>query len=157
MLCATEGAGTVHQREHLADARLASGRIVVRHYELVQLPRRGDTARWTWRLPMERYRELMETTARLARREHQGAAQDFLDTQLKRPGFNGVRTQTYAILRVMRTEGRRAGREPLKVPEQIAWVRASFRRCEPLGAWLAQERVQRALKHLAVAQVGDAP
>lgn len=153
VVTATEGIGTVHEREHLSDARDGRSRIRIRRYELVQLPRRGDVPRWTWRLDLDYFRGLSKDSARYARREHPGQAQRVIDMMAVLPGFSGVRTQKKQMYRMLRDEAKRAGRKPLQMPELIPWVRSSHRRCEALGPWLAQERVTRALAHVRAESV----
>ncbi|MDI3260844.1 MAG: hypothetical protein QJR02_14250 [Sinobacteraceae bacterium] len=147
-LLATDGPGTVKEQERLQDAREARQRVRIRDYELAMLPRRGDVPRWTWRIELDRYRDLLDEGCRYARREDQSAAVEFIRALLKRPGFNGVRTQQRAILAAMRHDARRAGRPPLLVVERLPWVRAHLRRTEPLPVWLAEETRRRALMHV---------
>lgn len=147
VLCAAPGSGEVHKHEVLKDAREPNGRVSIRDYELVRLPRPGDTARWTWRLQIEKHQMLMEMGCRLARREHAGAAQKFLDGMMQRPGFNGVRTQKKLLIRSMQREAQRAGRRSLRVPETLPWVRANYVNAEDLETWLSQERVRRGFLH----------
>lgn len=148
-LLATDGPGTVKEQERLQDAREARQRVRIRDYELAMLPRRGDVARWTWRVELDRYRDLIEEGCRYARREDQRAAEEFIRGLLKRPGFNGVRTQQRAILAAMRHDAKRAGRPPLPAVERLPWIRAHLRKTEPLAVWLAEETRRRALLHVA--------
>lgn len=148
VLLASDGPGTVRERERLRDAREARQRVRIREYELVMLPRRGDVPRWTWRIELDRYRELMDEACRYARREDQRAAVEFIRGLRRWPGFNGVRTQQRAILAAMRHDARRAGRPALPTVERLAWVRACLRRTEPLAVWIAEETRRRALLHV---------
>ena len=148
ILIATDGPGAVKEHERLQDAREARQRVRIREYELAMLPRRGDVPRWTWRVELDRYRDLIDEGCRYARREDQSAAVEFIRRLQRWPGFNGVRTQQRAILAAMRHDARRAGRPPLPVVERLPWVRAHLRRTEPLAVWVAEETRRRALLHV---------
>ena len=151
VLLATEGKGGIHQREAVQDVRRPQERLRVRQYELLKLPRRRDQPRWSWRTVHDRHEQLMQQAIRVARYEHPRSAEQFIASQvITRPGLHGIRHQTRLMLSAMKVARRKAGFPPLRLPDHIAWVRGTFRKCEPLDQWLATERPKRTLK-----RVGD--
>ena len=149
VLLATEGQGVIHEYEALPDVRRPQQRLRDRQYELLLLPRRRDQPRWSWRTVHDRHEQLLQQAIRVARYEHPRSAEQFIASQiLPRPGLHGIRAQTRLILSAMKVARRRAGFPPLSMPQQIAWVRGTFRKCEPLDQWLATERPKRMLKHV---------
>jgi len=96
------------------DCRLAEGRLVYGHYELVKLSKqKGAPATWTWRLSSQRYKEwealLVE---RIKARDFAGLvkAEQCLVTM---PMFSGVREQ---VKRLLVERDKFAGKLKLKLP-----------------------------------------
>ncbi|HEX7382265.1 MAG TPA: hypothetical protein VF265_08955 [Nevskiaceae bacterium] len=70
-----------------------------------------------------------------------------IDAHLMRPQFNGVRTQTRQLLRVVRRVSKDADHGASSLPEVIPWIRANYRaNGEPLPQWIAREKLQRTMK-----------
>ncbi len=120
-LLLTPGQSLAQQLEVLHDAATAAGRLRVRDFELVQLPRAGQShSAWTWRLSQAAYegwRAHLIDTARRSPWLLPGQVQRLART----PGFAGCRAQVKKLQQLARAEHQRRvpGQEPLALPRVL--------------------------------------
>ncbi len=103
LLLVTDGAGPVHEREHLRSV-LDSPRLLWLGYELIRRASRGKVS-WTWRRTKEEMTDLYALlAAQLNRRQKTGVAETLLRIS-RQPGFAGVREQSWALCQFARCRG----------------------------------------------------
>ena len=118
VLLVTPGEHLAHRFEVLRDANTEIGRIQVRDFELVRLPRPGQaSAAWTWRLTTAAYQGWRANLIDVARRQPAR-----LPSEVQRlgitPGFAGCRAQVKKLLQLAKAEHQRRmpGNAVLTVP-----------------------------------------
>ncbi|ABM40814.1 hypothetical protein HND92_04050 [Diaphorobacter sp. JS3050] len=120
-LLLTPGQSLAQQLEVLHDAGTATGRVQVRDFELVQLPRAGQAhSAWTWRLSEGAYqgwRAHLIDTARRSPWLLPGQVQRLART----PGFAGCRVQVKKLQQLARAEHQRRmpGQAVLALPRVL--------------------------------------
>ncbi|RJX30877.1 MAG: hypothetical protein C4516_09040 [Oxalobacter sp.] len=93
ILLVTDGEHPARQLERLADAATQEGRLTLTGYELVQLPRSGQTKpAWTWRMQDDTYQGWRLRLIAAARR-HSALLESELRALAGTPGFAGSRVQ----------------------------------------------------------------
>ena len=118
VLLVTPGEHLAHRLEGLRDANTEVGRIQVRDFELVRLPRPGQaSAAWTWRLTTAAYQGWRAHLIDVARRQPARLASE-VQRLGKTPGFAGCRTQVKKLLQLAKAEHQRRmpGNAVLTVP-----------------------------------------
>lgn len=103
LLLATEGAGPVHEQEHLRSVR-DSRRLVFLGYELVRYAQRGKTS-WTWRRTKEAMAEQYALLASQLNAHQMGTVAQTLLRISRQPGFSGVRKQSWELCQFARSRG----------------------------------------------------
>ena len=139
-LLVTPGDGPVTQLEQLRDSRRKGQRLEVTGYELVQTPRKGEKAAWTWRMTAETVEAWEERIRTAVRHRSEDQIRQALYSLRHVPGFHEIRAQAYRLGYQARAEWARSQRDPWPYPElYIGWV-GRFR--TPKGAPV-REAVQR--------------
>lgn len=118
VLLVTPGEHLAHRFEVLRDANTEIGRIQVRDFELVRLPRPGQaSAAWTWRLTTAAYQGWRANLIDVARRQPARLPSE-VQRLGKTPGFAGCRTQVKKLLQLAKAEHQRRmpGNAVLTVP-----------------------------------------
>ena len=118
VLLVTPGEHLAHRFEVLRDANTEIGRIQVRDFELVRLPRPGQaSAAWTWRLTTAAYQGWRANLIDVARRQPARLPSE-VQRLGKTPGFAGCRAQVKKLLQLAKAEHQRRmpGNAVLTVP-----------------------------------------
>lgn len=106
-LLATPGEGLVSQLEELKDVTDKRSRITLTGYELVQMPRKGRLADWTWRMTpdnREAWQERLKTAVRSGNDELMRQA---LHSLKRVPAFAESRREAFSLLRLAEAEWQR--------------------------------------------------
>lgn len=101
MLLATAGTGLESEKLRFVDEK---PRLNWLGYELVRHSAHGRTC-WTWRRPQKEMADLHALLAHQANLKHQNAIEETLGRIARQPGFNGVRTQSWALCQEARRRG----------------------------------------------------
>lgn len=109
-LLVTPGAGLVRQLETLQDATRKGQRIEVTGYELVQTPRKGALAAWTWRMTAATVEAWEERIRVAVRHRSEDQIRQALWSLGHVPGFREIRSQAYRLHALMRGEWQRTQR-----------------------------------------------
>lgn len=118
VLLVTPGEHLAHRFEVLRNANTEIGRIQVRDFELVRLPRPGQaSAAWTWRLTTAAYQGWRANLIDVARRQPARLPSE-VQRLGKTPGFAGCRAQVKKLLQLAKAEHQRRmpGNAVLTVP-----------------------------------------
>jgi len=137
ILLVTAGDHPAHQLEHLRDATEAAGRIVLTGYELIQLPRTGQSKpAWTWRMQDDTYQGWRLRLIAAARR-HLPLVTAEVGQLARTPGFAGCRAQTKKLAQLVRGEWRRRNpsEPPLNIP-RIGYVQRLPNSGSLLSVWM---------------------
>jgi len=106
-LLITPGEHLTHRLETLRDASTLQGRIELTGYELVTLPRVGQSKpAWTWRMTATTYTAWRQRLISAARRHLNGLNRE-LQVLTRTPGFAGCRVQVKKLLQLARAEASR--------------------------------------------------
>lgn len=125
-LLVSQGAGTVVQRETLADAADRKQRITLGAWELLRVPKRQtrEAVAWTWRLPEQDFRDRLAHACAIATYEQPHQAQELMAAMAKWPGYHGISQQRQDIWDAMLAARRAAGRrDALERPAHPPWPR----------------------------------
>ena len=101
MLLATDGTGLEAEKLRPVDEK---PRLNWLGYELARHSVQGRTS-WTWRRPREEMAELHALLAHQANLKQQKALEETLARIARQPGFNGVRSQSWALCQEARRRG----------------------------------------------------
>jgi hypothetical protein len=111
-LVVTPGEGLVRQMEVLRDARRKGQRLEVTGYELVQTPRVGRLASWTWRMTAATVDAWQERWRVAVRHRSDDQLRQALWSLQRVPGFREIRAQAYALHRQAVADWTRTQHEP---------------------------------------------
>lgn len=110
-LLVTPGEGLVRQMEILQDGTRKGQRITLTGYELVQTPRKGALASWTWRMTAATVEAWEERIRVAVRHRSEDQIRQALWSLGRVPGFREIRTQAYRLHTLMRGEWQRTQRD----------------------------------------------
>lgn len=148
-LLASQGAGTVVQREQLADATDRRQRVMLGPWELLRVPK-GQTREavaWTWRLPEPDFRDRLAHARAVATHVSPQQAQALIAGMMKWPGYHGISQQRHDILVAMVDARRAAGRrDALDLPPHPPWPRLLELRGHGVPLAIAVERMRLAVQ-----------
>ncbi|MGV0950939.1 MAG: hypothetical protein ACOYB3_09705 [Azonexus sp.] len=122
-LLATPGEGLVRQLETLRDATRKGQRIEHTGYELVQTPRKGALAAWTWRMTAATIDAWEERIRVAVRHRSEDQIRQVLYSLGHVPGFREIRTQAYRLHTLVRGEWQRTQHDPWPYEQlHVGWV-----------------------------------
>lgn len=144
-LLATPGAGLVHQMETLADATSKKARITTpgADYELVQTPRKGLPASWTWRMTPDTEEAWRERIKTAIRRHNDSELRQAWHSLCRIPGFRECRAQGFALMQFAKGEWKRSRSGDWPLTEGFIAFRGRRKTARTEPAQDAAKRAQR--------------
>lgn len=139
LLMVTAGAHPAHQLEPLQDIR--SSRVQVTDYELLELPRKGNSKpSWTWRMTDDAYKLWEFRIEQVTKSRNPRLAAAVFFSLYKSPGFAGIRSQVGYLVKFWRGAWKRVKRsnEPFFPPRVLYYVSRLPDRGMRLSALAAQ-------------------
>lgn len=109
-LVVSPGGGLVVELEQLQDA--GRQRIELTGYELVQMPRQGRPAAWTWRMTAANYAAWQERLRTVIRHHDEPGIRQSLHSLRRTPPFAESRRQAFELGRLAQAEWQRRRRGP---------------------------------------------
>lgn len=144
-LLVTPGAGLVRDLEQLRDATGKKTRIMAPgdDYELVQTPRSGMRASWSWRMTKEREAEWREQITAAIRHHNDSELRQAWYNLHRIPGFREARAQGLALMRFAKGEWKRSRRGDWPLTEGFIAFRGRRKTARTEPAQDAAKRAQR--------------
>lgn len=106
-LLATPGDGLITQLEELKDVTDKRSRITLTGYELVQMPRKGRLADWTWRMTADNREAWQERLKTAVRNGNDELIRQALHSLRRVPAFAESRREAFSLLRLAEVEWQR--------------------------------------------------
>jgi hypothetical protein len=142
-LVTTAGAGVICELETLKDATAKKTRLELTGYELVQTPREGKLAQWTWRMTSDTYEAWQERLKAAIRHFSDDGLRQAIYSLKHVPAFSDARKQAFSLAKQAQGEWKRSKNTDWPYGDTyIGWF-GRFKKAETLSVTELRSQLRR--------------